>query len=62
MSTFASNHIRQTQLTFAATYQFFENAFAHPYVSGGVRLGLLDIDSRRGPYGTVVVNNSYPAP
>lgn len=42
--TYTSGEIRQTQLTFAATYQFFENSFAHPYVSGGARVGLLDID------------------
>ncbi|HUR34382.1 MAG TPA: outer membrane beta-barrel protein [Vicinamibacterales bacterium] len=58
-NTYASHEIRQTQLTFAATYQFLENTFAHPYVSGGVRVGLLDIESQRGPYASVVTNNSY---
>ena len=44
---FTRNEIRQTQVTAAATWQFFENTFAHPYVSGGARIGLLQIDSRR---------------
>jgi hypothetical protein len=47
---FTRNEIRQTQVTAAATWQFFENAFAHPYVSGGARIGLLRIDSHRESY------------
>jgi hypothetical protein len=32
---FTRNEIRQVQVTAAATWQFFENTFAHLYVSGG---------------------------
>jgi hypothetical protein len=47
---FTRNAIRQTQVTAAATWQFFENGFAHPYVSAGARIGVLQIDSRRESY------------
>ena len=39
--------IRLALITPALTYQFGENEFAHPYVSGGARIELLDIHSRR---------------
>jgi hypothetical protein len=47
---FTRNEIRQVQVTAAATWQFFENTFAHLYVSGGARIGLLQIDSSRQSY------------
>ena len=60
---FTRNEIRQTQVTVAATWQFFENAFAHPYVSGGARIGLLQIDSRRESYLPTLPGNVYrPSP
>ena len=37
--------VRQTQFILAGTYQFFENTFAHPYVSAGVRTGVIRIDA-----------------
>jgi hypothetical protein len=42
--------VRQTQIVLAGTYQFLENTFAHPYVSAGVRVGVLDIHAERAPY------------
>jgi hypothetical protein len=33
-------HTRMTHLNGAFTYQFFENVFAHPYVSAGARIGV----------------------
>jgi len=60
---FTQNEIHQTQVTAAATWQFFENAFAHPYVSGGARIGLLQIDSRRQSYLPSFPGNVYrPSP
>jgi outer membrane protein with beta-barrel domain len=39
--------IQMTTLTPAFTYQFFENELAHPYVSGGARIGLIEVHSTR---------------
>jgi hypothetical protein len=39
---FGNRTSRFTALSGALTYQFFENTFVHPYVSGGVRLGWID--------------------
>ncbi len=36
--SYSSRYVRPLSMSGAATYQFFENVFAHPYVSGGVRL------------------------
>jgi hypothetical protein len=57
--TFVQNAIHQTQVTLAGTWQFFENTFAHPYVSGGVRLGVLDIDTHREAYAPVGSSGPY---
>lgn len=48
--------IRHTQVAIAATYQFLENGFTHPYVSGGVRLSVLGIDSTRYPWAFIPGN------
>src|SRR5262249_32867718 len=40
--------VRPTTVTGAVTYQFFENVFAHPYVSAG--LGLTSISEERTAY------------
>lgn len=40
--SFSTIETRRTQLVVAGTYQFLENVFAHPYVSAGARVGLLD--------------------
>ena len=55
-----TNDIQQVQVTAAATWQFFENTFAHPYVTGGARFGLLQIDSTSETYLFPVSGNGYP--
>ncbi|MFN7983492.1 MAG: hypothetical protein U0Q11_16715 [Vicinamibacterales bacterium] len=57
--TYTTNRARQQQVAFSGVCQFFDNEFAHPYVSAGVRVGLLDIESHRSPYATVYSNNTY---
>lgn len=53
---------RLTSVSPAVTYQFLENTFAHPYVSTGVRLGLLQSHAHR-PQQTRTVNRiSYTVP
>ena len=44
VSRFVSNErtARVTTIAPAMTYQFFENAFMHPYVTGGVRVSVID--------------------
>lgn len=44
-----STSIGMTILTPALTYQFFENEFAHPYVSVGARIGFLEMHTTRYP-------------
>ena len=56
--TYVSSRIRQTQLTLAGTWQFLDNTFAHPYVSAGARVAVLDIDAQREPYATVITNTT----
>ena len=56
--TYVTSRIRQTQLTLAGTWQFLDNTFAHPYVSAGARVALLDIDGHREPYATVFTNTT----
>lgn len=53
VTAFRQLHVRQTQVVVAATYQFLENGFTHPYVSAGVRMGVLDIDSTRYRWGYI---------
>ncbi|MFN7984696.1 MAG: hypothetical protein U0Q11_22870 [Vicinamibacterales bacterium] len=57
--SYNSLRARQQQVVMSGIYQFFDNEFAHPYVSAGVRVGRLDIESRRSPYGTIVQGNTY---
>jgi hypothetical protein len=44
VSRFVSNErtARATTIAPSVTYQFFENAFMHPYVTGGVRVSAID--------------------
>lgn len=56
--TYDSLLARQRQVVVSGVYQFFDNEFAHPYVSAGLRLGLLDIESRRSPYATIYQGTS----
>jgi hypothetical protein len=48
--TLATTHVRQTQVVLAGTYQFLDNTFAHPYVSVGARIGLLDSQTSLSRY------------
>lgn len=41
--TSTSSRIEQTQVSFAGTWQFLENTFAHPYLTAGARVGFLDV-------------------
>jgi hypothetical protein len=41
--------IERMQLSAAATYQFLENVFAHPYLSAGTRVGFVDVHKVRDP-------------
>jgi hypothetical protein len=43
---------RVTHLSGAFTYQFFENVFAHPYVSAGARIGIGSSHRTREGYAT----------
>ena len=56
--TYVTSRVRQTQLTLAGTWQFLDNTFAHPYVSAGARVALLDIDAQREPYATVITSST----
>lgn len=47
---FSTTDVRQTQVVLAGTYQFLENAFAHPYVSAGARIGFLDYRTYENRY------------
>jgi hypothetical protein len=53
---------RFTTLSGALTYQFFENAFMHPYVSGGVRLGWIGEHRFREPATAIVAGVRYSIP
>ena len=53
VQAFRQLQVRQTQVVVAATYQFLENGFTHPYISGGLRVGVLDIHSSRYPWGYI---------
>lgn len=50
---------RQQQVAVSGVYQFFDNEFAHPYVSAGLRAGVLNIESRRSPYASLYQNGTY---
>jgi len=39
--------VRLTTIAPSLTYQFFDNDFMHPYVTGGVRMGILDVRRTR---------------
>jgi hypothetical protein len=51
-------HTRHVRTALAATYQFLDNEFAHPYVSAGAAIGWLGIDKERHPFATVVGGRS----
>lgn len=54
-----SGETRQTQVVLSGTWQFLDNTFAHPYVSGGARIGFLQFDSHRPPYAQAFVNGAW---
>lgn len=58
-TAYITSRVRQTQFTVAATHQFGENAFVHPYVSVGARVGLLDINQSRWPRADVFADGRY---
>jgi hypothetical protein len=58
---FVTTHIAQTQMMISGTYQFLDNTFAHPYVSAGARVGILDRESFRSPYLYYFDNTVYRA-
>jgi hypothetical protein len=56
---------RVTQISAAATYQFFENVFAHPYLSVGARFGIIDFQKSRSGAATLYSTRApvtYPIP
>ena len=60
-----SGRTRTTQVVLSGTWQFLDNTFAHPYVSGGARIGVLDIASKGMGYAQALVNGvwrSYTVP
>jgi hypothetical protein len=56
----SNTQVQQTQVTLAGTYQFLDNTFAHPYVSVGARVGLLDFERIRSRYLYPVSGSSLP--
>ncbi len=48
-STYIDRHVRLVSCSPVVTWQFFENAFVHPYVSAGVALDVLDVHRLRTP-------------
>ncbi len=58
-TAYTYNDVRQAQVSLAATWQFLENTFAHPYLSTGVRVGILDIESERNPWASVWAGGTY---
>jgi hypothetical protein len=59
---FVDTTSRLTTLSGAVTYQFFENTFVHPYVSGGVDLGWVRAHRFRGQTITTVNRIRYTIP
>jgi hypothetical protein len=56
-SEYTSKRSRPAGLLLAGTYQFYENVFAHPYVSIGAQIGwfetVRDTESRTNPFGVL---------
>jgi len=57
-----NKEMRMTLFTPTVTYQFLENQFAHPYVSGGARIGFLEAHSTRFPQTNTLNRLSYSVP
>lgn len=50
---------RKTQLVLSGTWQFLDNTFAHPYVTGGARIGFLELQAERSSYAQALVNGTW---
>lgn len=50
---------RSTHLVLSGTWQFLDNTFAHPYVSGGARVAFLALESQRSSYAQAQVNGTW---
>lgn len=62
---FYQTDIARSYVGAAMTYQFFDNVFAHPYVSGGVRMSIFDRHKVRTPSAWVsdrLSSRDYPIP
>ncbi len=62
---FYQTDIARTHIGAAVTYQFFDNVFAHPYVSGGVRMSIFDRHKVRNGSAWVsdrLTSREYPIP
>jgi hypothetical protein len=66
LTGFATFRVRTqlTHLSGALTYQFFENVFAHPYVSAGARIGIGSTHRSRDVFATVYTRGvvNFPIP
>lgn len=58
-TAFLFGDTRKTQLVLSGTWQFLDNTFAHPYVSGGARIGFLELRSERSSYAQALVNGVW---
>jgi hypothetical protein len=59
---FTNRQLRMAAVTPTFTYQFFENQFAHPYLSAGVRVGFLETHLTRSPQIVTQSRVTYNAP
>jgi len=59
---FTNDSLRMVAVTPTFTYQFFENQFAHPYLSAGARISLLDTHSTSYPQAFAQNGVTYSSP
>jgi hypothetical protein len=59
---FTNDSLRMVAVTPTFTYQFFENQFAHPYLSAGARISLLDTHSTSYPQTFTQNGVTYTSP
>jgi hypothetical protein len=52
-NAFYQERIQLTAASVVGSYQFFENVFAHPYVSAGARIGIANVHKQRDPMAIV---------
>jgi hypothetical protein len=58
---YLTDKVRQTQVVLSGTYQFLENTFAHPYITAGARIGMLDVQTRGDGYVQLFASGVYRA-